>query len=184
MDQCRNRQIDSHYSQTNTYNNWDSWKWFDNLYHEKIFIERLINLFLYGLFWLWQIQVSRRWFCSPKLILVRKAANIRKVVQGGKLFCKLQLLNSLLIVVLWTGCFGTWVQHLTRRKVDPRIWTDYKLFYFLFYFGRHYSSMLLVMMSIEKCFTVYFPLKSKTVCTVKTAKWATRYRRGYTRRIQ
>ena len=28
-------------------------------------------------------------------------------------------------------------------------------------------------MSIEKCFVIYFPLKSKTVCTVKTAKWAT-----------
>ena len=33
--------------------------------------------------------------------------------------------------------------------------------------------MLLVLMSIEKCFAVYFPLKSKTVCTVRTAKWAT-----------
>ena len=33
--------------------------------------------------------------------------------------------------------------------------------------------MLLVLMSVEKCFAVYFPLKSKTVCTVKTAKWAT-----------
>ena len=28
-------------------------------------------------------------------------------------------------------------------------------------------------MSIEKCFAVYFPLKSKTICTVKTAKWVT-----------
>ena len=28
-------------------------------------------------------------------------------------------------------------------------------------------------MSLEKCFVVYFPLKSKTVCTVKTAKLAT-----------
>ena len=28
-------------------------------------------------------------------------------------------------------------------------------------------------MSVEKCFAVYFPLKSKTVCTVKTSKWAT-----------
>ena len=33
--------------------------------------------------------------------------------------------------------------------------------------------MILVLMSIEKCFAVYFPLKSKTVCTVRTAKWAT-----------
>ena len=33
--------------------------------------------------------------------------------------------------------------------------------------------MLLVLMSVEKCFAVYFPLKAKTVCTVRTAKWAT-----------
>ena len=76
-------------------------------------------------------------------------------------------------MVLWAGCFGAWVRHLTRRKVDPRIWTDCKLYYFMFYFGRHYSSILLVLMSIEKCFSVYFPLKVKTVCTVRTAKWAT-----------
>ena len=73
-------------------------------------------------------------------------------------------------VVLWTGCFGAWVRHLTRRQIDPRIWTDCKLFYFMFYFGRHYSSTLLVLMSVEKSFAVYFPLKSKTV---RTAKWVT-----------
>ena len=32
--------------------------------------------------------------------------------------------------------------------------------------------MLLVLMSIEKCFAVYFPLRAKTACTVKTAKWS------------
>ena len=57
--------------------------------------------------------------------------------------------------------------------MDPGSWTDCKLYYFMVRFGRHYSSMLLVLMSLEKCFAVYFPLKSKTVCTVKTAKWVT-----------
>ena len=76
-------------------------------------------------------------------------------------------------MVLWSGCFSGWVIHLTRRQVDPRQWTDCKLYYFMFYFGNHYSSTLLVLMSIEKCFAVYFPLKSKTVCTVRTAKWTT-----------
>ena len=76
-------------------------------------------------------------------------------------------------VVLWSGCFCFWVKHLTRRQVDPRQWTDCKLYYFMSYFGRHYSSMLLVLMSVDKCFAVYFPLKSKTICTVKTAKWGT-----------
>ena len=28
-------------------------------------------------------------------------------------------------------------------------------------------------MSVEKCFALYFPLKAKTVCTVRTAKWST-----------
>ena len=76
-------------------------------------------------------------------------------------------------VVLWTGCFSYWIRHLTRRQVDPRAWTDCKLYYFLFYYALHYSSTLLVLMSIEKCFAVYFPLKAKTICTVRTAKWAT-----------
>ena len=62
---------------------------------------------------------------------------------------------------------------LTRGQIDPWTWTDCKLGIFLFEFGKQYSSMLLVLMSVEKCFAVYFPLKSKTVCTVKTAKWAT-----------
>ena len=33
--------------------------------------------------------------------------------------------------------------------------------------------MLLVLMSLEKCFAVYFPFKSTAVCTIRTAKWAT-----------
>ena len=64
------------------------------------------------------------------------------------------------------------MRHITRRKVYPAIWTDCKLFYFLYHFGSDYSSVILVLMSLEKCFAVYFPLKSKTVCTVRTAKWA------------
>ena len=83
------------------------------------------------------------------------------------------ILDFCIAVILWSGCFVSWVSFLTHHKIYPAIWTDCKLFYFIFYYGRHYSSMLLVLMSIEKCFAVYFPLKSKTVCTVKTAKWST-----------
>ena len=91
---------------------------------------------------------------------------------GCKIFCMLTL-KFFIVVVLWSGCFVKWIEILTRGRVVPNTWTDCKLSFYLFYFGRHYSSMLLVLMSIEKCFAVYFPLKSKTVCTVRTAKWAT-----------
>ena len=36
-----------------------------------------------------------------------------------------------------------------------------------------YASMLLAVMSIEKLFALYFPLKAKSYCTVGTAKWVT-----------
>ena len=78
-----------------------------------------------------------------------------------------------LAVVMWVGCFPGWLIFLTRDQVDPWTWTYCKLGAFLFRFGRHYSSTLLVLMSVEKCFAVYFPLKSKEICTVRTAKWAT-----------
>ena len=77
------------------------------------------------------------------------------------------------VVILWVGCLTGWLAILTDWEIDMRVWTDCKLFFFLYQTGRHYSSMLLVLMSVEKCFAVYFPLKSKTVCTVGTAKWAT-----------
>ena len=78
-------------------------------------------------------------------------------------------LNFGISVVLWIGCFVIWIAMLTENQVMPGTWTDCKLFSFLFYFARHCSSMLLVLMLVEKCFAVYFPLKAKTVCTVKTA---------------
>ena len=83
------------------------------------------------------------------------------------------LLNFVLTVVLWAVGFGHWVKHLTRGQVNPETWTDCKLYFYLFYIGRHYSSTLLILMSVEKCFAIYFLLISKTVCTVRTAKWAT-----------
>ena len=76
-------------------------------------------------------------------------------------------------MTLWVGCFPTWFRYLTHYRVDPRQWTDCRLHLFLFYFWRNYSSTLLVLMSLEKCFAVYFPFKSKTICTVRTAKWVT-----------
>ena len=75
--------------------------------------------------------------------------------------------------VLWNGAFIAWLGHLSRWKIDLFVWTDCKLGYFIYYFGTHYSSMLLAAMSIEKFFALYFPLKAKSYCTVGTAKRVT-----------
>ena len=74
--------------------------------------------------------------------------------------------------VLLGGKLMDFIFIYTRYKVNPLSWSDCKFTYFSWYFFHHYSSALLVMMSIEKCIVVYFPPKTKNICTVKTAKWA------------
>ena len=69
------------------------------------------------------------------------------------------------VILLLTGGLVHWVSNLTEWRRGPTI-SD-----FLYFFCRHYSSGLLVFMSIKKLFALYFPLKSKLVCTVKAAKF-------------
>ena len=76
----------------------------------------------------------------------------------------------LVLGVLWCGAFLTWMWFLTRGRIYPVTWTDCKLSRFVFRTGRYYSSWLLVIISIEKCFILYFPLKAKSICTVRMAK--------------
>ena len=80
--------------------------------------------------------------------------------------------NVFFLGFLWTGYFPAWIGTITRQAVNAYGWTDCKLAYFCWYFFRQYSSALLVMMSIEKFIALYFPFKTRDICTVKTAKWA------------
>ena len=73
--------------------------------------------------------------------------------------------------MLWTGVFPIWIGQVTRWTVNANAWSDCKFGYFLFFFSLHYSSVLLVVMCIEKFMALYFPLRVKSFCTVKTAKW-------------
>ena len=75
--------------------------------------------------------------------------------------------------MLWIGAGFTWISYVTNWTVYPLAWTDCKLTDFLYYFFQEFSSALLVIMSVEKCFALYFPLKTKNICTVRTAKWVT-----------
>ena len=75
--------------------------------------------------------------------------------------------------MLWFVAFTTWIGNLTQWSIDLFSYTDCKFIYFMYYFGAHYSSMLLAVMSAEKFFALYFPLNAKSYCTVGTAKWVT-----------
>ena len=72
--------------------------------------------------------------------------------------------------MLWSGAFVGWIGVLTRWKIDPFTWADCKIGFFLFYFCSNYSSALLVIISIEKFVALYFPFKTKILCTTKVAK--------------
>ena len=72
--------------------------------------------------------------------------------------------------MLWSGAFVGWIGVWTRWEIDLFTLADCKVGFFIFYFSSHYSSALLVIMSIEKFIALYFPFKSTTLCTTKVAK--------------
>ena len=72
--------------------------------------------------------------------------------------------------VLWTSVLRITLEEFTDFKVDMFTWTGCGFGYFLMYFGSNYSSALLVIISAEKCIALYLPFKSKTICTVRTAR--------------
>ena len=85
--------------------------------------------------------------------------------------------NGLICVLFVAGVllcidFIPWMQHVAPN-IQFALWTDCKLYYFCWHFFRELSSALLVIMSVEKVIALYFPFKTKNMCTVKRAKQAT-----------
>ena len=62
------------------------------------------------------------------------------------------------------------IQEATDGEVDVFLWTKCKFAFFIMYFGFNYSSALLVIISVEKFLALYFPYKTKTICTVRIAR--------------
>ena len=58
------------------------------------------------------------------------------------------------------------MEEATDFKLDIFIWTGCGFGYFLLYFGMNSSSALLIIISVEKFFALYFPFKTKAICTV------------------
>ena len=54
--------------------------------------------------------------------------------------------------------------------IDSFLWTRCKLPSFILYFGMHFSSALLVILSVEKFIALYFPLQTMAICTVRVAR--------------
>ncbi|CAH1795610.1 unnamed protein product [Owenia fusiformis] len=74
-------------------------------------------------------------------------------------------------IVLFTGLFRQWFWRITPSSIDVRALsnTGCKIHTFLTYTCTQYSSWILVALTFERFVTVYFPLRSKTLCTRKTS---------------
>ena len=71
--------------------------------------------------------------------------------------------------VLCTLILYNFITYLTRAKMDIFVFGKCKVGFFVMHFCVNYSSALLVI-SVEKFIALYFPLKTKTICTGPVAK--------------
>ena len=77
------------------------------------------------------------------------------------------------ISILGGLCGGStyyWIHHFSRGTIDIDLWTKCKFGHYFFYFFTTYFTALLVIISVEKFIALYFPFKSKIICTVLIAK--------------
>ena len=74
---------------------------------------------------------------------------------------------------LWSGCFVAWIRIMSNYKVNPFTILDCKFIRFFPAFSSAWSSSLLSVMCIEKFFALYFPLRTRSICTVSMAKKVT-----------
>ena len=72
--------------------------------------------------------------------------------------------------MLWARPFRELVRILTRGKVDVFASAKCKLWWFVNFFCATYSSALLIILSIEKFIVLYFPFRSRVICTLPIAR--------------
>ena len=72
--------------------------------------------------------------------------------------------------MLWTDVLRKIIEELTNFEIDIFVWTNCKVGYVLMYFAFNYSSALLVIICFERFLALYFPFKTKTLCTVRIAR--------------
>ena len=109
-------------------------------------------------------------------INIKKLNKVNKLIYIDELLVSFNesLMTSIFVQtgVLWGVNFPAWLSWVTKLKVNVHGWTDCRLSYFLWFYCRQLSATLLAMMSVEKFIALYFPLRTRNICTVKTAKWA------------
>ncbi len=68
--------------------------------------------------------------------------------------------------------YGAWylVYATTGSVVDVSVFAHCKLDYFLDTYSHQYSAWVLVAVAVERYISIYFPYKTKTLCTVRNAK--------------
>ncbi len=68
--------------------------------------------------------------------------------------------------------FGMWyiVIGITHSVLDISVYANCKLDYFLNAYSHQYSAWVMVAVTVERFISVYFPFKTKTLCTVRNAK--------------
>ena len=83
------------------------------------------------------------------------------------------VLSYLPVAFLWTGCFISCLAFFIDYRINPYTWLDCKGTNFFDFFSAHCSSCLLAVMCLEKLFALYFPLRTRSICTVAMARRVT-----------
>jgi hypothetical protein len=113
--------------------------------------------------------------CPPLLILCGTVGNIVSIIvlrrpKVRKAVCSFYFiaLAASDLLVLYTGLLRQWIYYTFNFDVRHLGTAGCKLHTWLVYFSLHFSSWILVAVTIERIMLVWFPIVAKTTCTKRT----------------
>ena len=119
-----------------------------------------------------QLQIDLYVYTSPVLIIAGTSGNIMSLlILRSRYFCKspcsvlLCILSVVDTGVLLTGLLRVWIMETFNQDIRVINTASCRAHYFLTYVLQHLSSWVVVMVTIERFISVYYPFQTKQLCS-------------------
>ena len=142
--------------------------------HKHLFINKMIHFFSLFQFTEYAVGHALWLYVPPVIILAGTVGNALSVLVFIQKKMRVKSTSVFLIglavvdtVVLYTGLLRWWIRKLTR--IDIRQLVDCRIHILLTYAFVQLSAWILVLVTIERVISVFFPLKSREIITRRRA---------------
>ena len=116
-------------------------------------------------------------YIFPFIIIIGTVGNglsfavlVRKRLRSNSLYFYFRVLAGADTLVLFVSCFKTWLRALTSFELLHVSSVSCKLVMFLLLVGMHLAAWIIVLVTVDRCVSVWLPFRAAVICTPRRAR--------------